>query len=208
MNYLYIDGENFLFKVAEILKINKLIGEKSDITKIDIGYLKDIVAKKDKIAKINFYAARLHKYRESKELEKKSGALIESQRRLKRHLVNSGVDFIMSGHVRLQSFMPATKRRREKTVFKEKGVDVRMAVDVMVNICDKKVKKIFLVSSDSDMVPVVRAAQERGVKVTYVGFASQPNRGLIATCDQVVLFRDDEIVESFELVNKRKSVKK
>ena len=203
MNRLYIDGENFLFKVADILKANKLIKEKSDITKLKISYLKELLSRQKKIDGVSFYAAKLHKYTESKALEKKSVVLIESQRRLKRYLTNDGVDFITSGHVRLQSFVPAGKTRREKVSFKEKGVDVRLAIDVMANVCDKKVKAVFLASSDSDMIPVVREVQGRGAKVFYVGFATQPNKGLIATCDQSILFRDDEIVESYRMANKR-----
>jgi uncharacterized LabA/DUF88 family protein len=202
MNKLYIDGENFLFKVADILKKAKLIKEKSDITRLKISHLKDILSKRNKITETQFYAAKLHLYTESKSLRKKSETLIESQRRLKRYLTNDKAKFIMSGHVRLQSFVPADKNHREKVLFKEKGVDVRLAIDIMADVCDGKVKTVFLASSDSDMIPVVREAQKRKCRVIYVGFATQPNHGLIATCDQSILFRDDEIVESFRLANK------
>jgi len=204
MNRLYIDGENFLFKVADILKANKLIKEKSDITKLKISYLKELLSKQKKINDISFYAAKLHKYKESKTLERKSEVLIEAQRRLKRYLTNDNVSFITSGHVRLQSYIPADKKHREKVSFKEKGVDVRLAIDIMANVCDKKAKTVFLASSDSDMIPVVREVQKRGATVVYVGFATQPNHGLIATCDQSILFRDDEIIESYKQANKTK----
>ncbi|MDR2063913.1 MAG: NYN domain-containing protein [Candidatus Nomurabacteria bacterium] len=201
MNKLYIDGENFLFKVADILKSAKLIKEKSDITKLKISQLKTALSRQDKITKVQFYAAKLHKYVESKSLERKSEVLIESQRRLKRYLTNDGVEFTISGHVRLQNFLPAKNGKREQVLFKEKGVDVRLAIDIMADVCDKKVKVVFLASSDSDMIPVVREARKRGAKVIYVGFATQPNHGLIATCDRAVLFRDDEIKEAYIVAN-------
>ncbi|GHU09292.1 hypothetical protein FACS189431_7090 [Alphaproteobacteria bacterium] len=52
------------------------------------------------------------------------------------------------------------------------------------------------------MIPVVREVQKRGAKVVYVGFATQPNHVLIATCSKAILFRDNEIIEAFKLANK------
>ncbi|MCL2038340.1 hypothetical protein FWG86_00300 [Candidatus Saccharibacteria bacterium] len=120
MNKLYIDGENFLFKAKDVLKEAKLIKSKPDITHLKISYLSKILSKEGKIGKVQFYAAKLHRHNNSRSLLKKSEILIESQRRLKRYLTNDGVDFIVSGHVRLQSFIPAGRNRPEEAIFKEK----------------------------------------------------------------------------------------
>jgi len=199
MNTLYIDGENFLFKVSDILKADAQIKEKSEIVRLKVSHLGEVLSAQEPVERTRFYSAKLHKYTNSKSLERKSETLIESQRRLKRYLTNDGVDFILGGHVRLQDYIPASKDSREKAMFKEKGVDVRLAIDIMADVCDKKVKTAFLASSDSDMIPVVREVQKRGAKVIYVGFATQPNRGLIATCDKSILFRDEEIITSYKL---------
>jgi uncharacterized LabA/DUF88 family protein len=204
VNKLYIDGENFLFKVKDVLKNAKLIKGKSDITRLKISHLKAILSREGAIHKVQFYSARLRRHDNSPSLLKKSEILIESQRQLKRYLTNDGVDFIISGNVRLQSFIAGTRRHPEKALFKEKGVDVRLAIDMLTDVCDKKVKTVFLASSDSDMVPAVREMQARKCRVIYVGFATNPNQGLIAVCDQSILFRDDEIIESFKLANKVK----
>ncbi|MCL2002120.1 NYN domain-containing protein [Candidatus Saccharibacteria bacterium] len=198
MNKLYIDGENFLFKAKDILKAAKLIKGKPDITHLKMSHLRNILDQEGKIEKVQFYAAKLHKHHNSRSLLKKSELLIESQRRLKRYLTNDVVDFILSGHVRLQSYIAANRNHSEEAIFKEKGVDVRLAIDMLTDVCDGKVKVAFLASSDSDMVPVVREMQARKCRVVYVGFATQPNQGLIATCDQSILFRDEEIIESFK----------
>ena len=203
MNKLYIDGENFLFKVAEILKKYDLIKDKSEITKVKISHLVSIIENLYKVDKVVFYTARLHKYTESKSLAKKSEQLIETRRRLKRYLTNDGVEFITSGNVRLQEYIPAKTGRRERALFKEKGVDVQLAIDIITDVCDRSVKTVLLGSSDSDMVPVVRKAQERGAKVVYVGFEYQPNRGLVATCDRPSMLRDNEIIEAYKQANEQ-----
>ena len=80
-----------------------------------------------------------------------------------------------------------------KLLFKEKGVDVRLAVDAISMAADKKIKTAIICSSDSDMQPVVAELQRRKVRVIYLGFHLQPNRGLSYTCDETVLIRKNEL---------------
>lgn len=52
-------------------------------------------------------------------------------------------------------------------VFKQKSVDILMAMDLMrVPLKFLKVKKIILIASDSDFVPVIKSLEEEGVKAT------------------------------------------
>ncbi len=51
-------------------------------------------------------------------------------------------------------------------VYKQKAVDILLAMDLMsVPLKYPQVKKIILISSDSDFVPVVKNLQENGVKI-------------------------------------------
>ena len=205
---LYIDGENFLFKVADILKNHKLIEDKSQITQINLPYLVSKFPKHPKIRDINFYAARLHKYTESEFIEEKSDLLIESRKQLEVYLTKNQVNFITAGHVRLQDFTPATKKTRESATFREKGVDIRIAIDLITNVCDRKVKTAYLLSSDSDMNPVIHEARHRRARVIYVGFADNPNHGLSATCNQTILLTDENILAAYLLANPNAEPKK
>jgi len=55
--------------------------------------------------------------------------------------------------------------------FMEKGVDVRIGVDIAIGAAQDYYKKAFIVSSDSDLVPAVEFATLHGKKeITYVGF--------------------------------------
>ena len=69
-------------------------------------------------------------------------------------------------------------------VFHEKGVDVQIAVDMLVaayeNLCDR----IYLVSSDTDLLPAIEKAQEKGKTVIYVGFSHRMSRALVAMCKE------------------------
>lgn len=61
--------------------------------------------------------------------------------------------------------------------------------------CDKKVKEIILGSSDSDLQPAIKEVRDRKVSCVYLGFESQPNKGLSYTTSRTILIRNSEIFE-------------
>jgi uncharacterized LabA/DUF88 family protein len=193
---LFIDGENFIYKLETVIKEHKLDRNKVDLTAIQFDTLFTTSLKDFKVSKKIFYAAKLHVYPETK---KQSEKLIKFQRKLRNTLVKQGFKFIIAGNVRGQKV-------GNKTVFREKGVDVRIAVDLVSQACDKKIKTAILCSSDSDLQPAVKELRKRNVKVVYLGFKINPNRGLIATTDKTILFNDSEIIEAVGI--KRDSLKK
>ena len=77
--------------------------------------------------------------------------------------------------------------------FHEKGVDVNMAVDMLVatyeNLCDR----IVLVSSDTDLLPAISKAREKGKIVNYIGFSHKPSVAMVATCSESHLLSKEDI---------------
>ncbi len=194
---LYVDGENFLFKVAEILIASNNITFKHEITKFSFSILCDIALSDYTINERRFYAAKVHLHEDTPELKNKSLTIINSQRKLKRNLTNEGTEFISSGNVRLQDIIPATKKQKTKYIFKEKGTDVKMAVDMLSGVCDGLTSTVLMLSSDSDMQPVVKEITKRGGKVIYIGFENKPNVGLSYSCHKTILLRKREIIDAW-----------
>lgn len=194
---LFVDGENFLFRAAEVLKQEGKIHHKSEITKLDLNYICANALSDFPIDEKRFYAAKVHVYTDYPELIKKSTQIVESQRRLKRDLTRQGIEFIASGHVRLQEVVKANGKK-PTPIFKEKGTDVQIAVDAIAGACDGFLGTVLLLSSDSDMQPVVKELKKRGITVVYVGFEQQPNAGLSTNCHRTVLLRKKEIIEAYE----------
>lgn len=188
-----IDGENFRKKVEEVLKAESV--KLSSIKRLDIK-INDLISnvfepyENIKISQINYYSAKLKVY---KGTEKKSRELIAYQRQLKTSLESQGIKFIMAGNVRAQK---ETRGKGKRVTFKEKGVDVRIAVDMVSMACDKKFETIILCSSDSDIQPAVTEAKSRGSQIVYLGFSLNPNKGLMFTTNQTVLFRNPEVVSA------------
>lgn len=187
--YLFIDGENFLFKIEDTLREAGIPKHKIDTTSIDLVSLISSALPDYTIAKKYFYSARLKLFPETK---KKSEELIQKQRTLKTNLEKQGFEFILAGNVRLQQ--KHKEAGKTQYTFKEKGVDVRIAVDLVSLSCDKTIDTAILCSSDSDLQPAIAEARKRGIKVIYLGFETQPNKGLTYTTNKTVLFRSHEIL--------------
>jgi len=65
----------------------------------------------------------------------------------------------------------------------EKGVDVHMAVDLLVGAYENLYDAAILVSSDTDLIPALKKVRSMGKRIEYVGFSHKPSYGLIAHSD-------------------------
>lgn len=185
---LLIDGENLKGKIKAVFKESNK--EKPIWHNYDFKGLFDKVLKGIKIDKKIFYSARIKEHDQSID---KSKQLIEDQRLLKNHLEHQGFEVIMSGRVRGQ--IEEAQNKKQVLVFKEKGVDVKIAVDMVAGACDGNLNEIILCSSDSDLQPAIREVKNRKVSCVYLGFESQPNKGISYSTDRTILIRNSEIFD-------------
>lgn len=185
---LLIDGENFKGKIKTIFK--EAGKERPVWYEYNFKGLLDKVLKGLQIDQKVFYFARVKEHQDSKEKLKQ---LIEEQRLLKTHLEKLGFEVILSGRVRGQ--WEEGQDGKKALVFKEKGVDVKVAVDMVILACDKKVKEIIFGSSDFDLQPAIKEVRDRKVSCVYLGFESQPNKGLSYTTNRTLLIRNSELFE-------------
>ena len=183
---LFIDGENFLHKIRQVLKESGVDKNKIDLAHIDLNKLFDAPLKGFRVTRKLFYASKLHN---NPETTKKSQELIKFQRALRNNLVYQGSEFIIAGNVRASKI-------GNKVVFREKGVDVKIAVD-MVSLSHKKLLDCaILASSDSDLQPAISELHELKIQTVYLGFEANPNKGLSYTTDRTILLRNSEVLSS------------
>jgi len=183
-----IDGENLKGKIKAVFR--DASQPKPIWHEYDFKGLFDTVLKGLTIERRLFYSARIKEHEDSKE---KSRQLIEEQRLLKTHLERQGFEVVLSGRVRGQ--LEDGHNGKEILVFKEKGVDVKIAVDMVSWSCDGKVREFVLASSDSDLQPAIRELKDRKIRCIYLGFEAQPNKGLTYTTDRTILIRNSEILD-------------
>lgn len=190
---LYIDGENLKFYIKDVFKLAS-IRKPYSLEKIDYYNLFSSALTGISLNEKRFYSARL---REHRGFLTKSRKLIQKQRVLKTHLESQGFEFIIAGNVRKQTVLVNGRR---KTIFREKGVDVRIAVDLVTEACDgdSDINSVVLCSSDSDLQPAVSEVKKRGVEVVYLGFEISPNKGLTYTTNRTILLRNSEVIKSYQ----------
>lgn len=78
-------------------------------------------------------------------------------------------------------------------IYKEKGVDVKLALDIYRLANENIYDKAILISSDSDLIPAVELVQKNGKTVEYIGFKTTPSFALIKTCKSAKLLTYDSI---------------
>jgi uncharacterized LabA/DUF88 family protein len=189
---LLIDGENFKGKIKSVF--NKAGKDRPIWHEYDFTALLDKVLDGLVINRKIFYFAHVKEHPDSREKSKK---LIEEQRLLKNHLEKLGFEVILSGRVRGQ--WEEDQKGKKSLIFKEKGVDVKIAVDMVSLACDGKVKEMILGSSDSDLQPAIKEVRNRLINCVYLGFESQPNKGLTYTTNRTLLMRNAEVLSSEKL---------
>ena len=79
-------------------------------------------------------------------------------------------------------------------VYHEKGVDVKLAVDLLVGAYDDLYDSAILISSDTDLIPAIQKVKHLGKHVEYIGFAHQPSFGMqrFASLSRLLIKEDIE----------------
>ncbi|MCX6809670.1 MAG: NYN domain-containing protein [Candidatus Berkelbacteria bacterium] len=72
-------------------------------------------------------------------------------------------------------------------VYREKGVDVRIALDILRGALKNEYNRCFVISSDTDLIPAIQDAQTEDKKVIYVGFGDNLSFALRAVCSQTII---------------------
>lgn len=135
-NILFIDGMNFINKLEEVFDLENK--KDIDFSFYNFAGLFDRALSEIKVDRKIFYISRLMRHDETKE---KSEELIEKQRNLKNNLAKQGFEIVFAGRVRAN--IGRCPKGHETLVFREKGVDVRIAVDMISMSCDKKVRDSY-----------------------------------------------------------------
>jgi len=79
-------------------------------------------------------------------------------------------------------------------IYHEKGVDVKITVELMRGAFRDEYKECYLFSSDTDIIPAIIEAKNQGKKITYVGFEQRLSRAMINNCSKTLMVKKKDIV--------------
>jgi uncharacterized protein (TIGR00288 family) len=200
----YIDGQNFLYKVAEKLAEAKLVTDKQEINAIDILYLLRQVFPNEKI-EARFYGVAKIKQQNGfgKAIHNKSVKFADNLRKMRNCLANTGVEYRATGILKVRDSDKCKKCGATDYKFQEKGVDVGLAVDIVRDVMSGAVDHIILLSSDMDIIPAILIAGEMGKKITYVGFDNRLTGALSSRASSTQVLRDTEVIEAWRRARKQ-----
>lgn len=164
-----IDGSNFYFKLKD-LKLH-------DELRLNFSSFAKMLCGEGKIADSIYYvgAVRTNGTKHVQNLFNKQQKLLAH---LKRHKFKYSLGYLL----------------RSKGKMHEKGVDVNIAVDILVATYEDLCDHIILVSSDTDLLPAIRKAKEKGKDVEYVGFSHQPSVAMVVNCSKSRLLTKEDIL--------------
>lgn len=166
---ILIDGSNFYFKLKDLQLHNLLEFDFSGFTKF--------LAQTDKVIDVRYHVGKVQQdgTAHADKLLANQQKLVEA---LKRHKIHYELGFLL----------------KNDGVYHEKGVDVHIAVDILVATYEDLCDKIILVSSDTDLAPAIKKAQEKGKIVQYVGFSHKPSVAMVRFCKESRLLTKEEIL--------------
>ncbi len=169
---VYIDGSNF-YGYLKDGAINFPKGVKFDFK----SFVDFLVQDRECVSK-RYYTGVFRNLDGSE----KSKSLVSGQQKFFSRIENDGFK-IKRGRI-----MPSGK------TYKEKGTDVKIAIDLIIGAVDDIYDTAILVSSDTDLIPAIRYIKYKHKKTEYVGFAHAPSLGIqkYANLSILLLPRDIE----------------
>ncbi len=164
-----IDGSNFYFKLRD-LKLHQLLT-------FDFSHFAKTITGNRHLISATYYVGKVRTDGTARTQE-----LFNNQRTLlaylRKHQFTYSLGYLLKSDGK----------------FHEKGVDVQIAVDMLVaayeNLCDR----MYLVSSDTDLIPAIQKAQEKGKTIVYVGFSHQISHALVANCKETQTLTKEQLL--------------
>jgi uncharacterized LabA/DUF88 family protein len=184
---VFIDGSNLYFK------LRTLIPHKMDFIRYRYGdMVESLLTTDERLVYTGYYVGVVRDTKRSHDLTK-TADLIQNQQKLFEQLRHQQIE-IVKGYL----------LERDGKFF-EKGVDVRLAVDIVTMAQVKKYDTAIIISSDTDLIPAMQAAQRMKREIVHVGFEHQPSLSLIryANRSRLITRPEAEKYQAGELVIRR-----
>src|SRR3989344_3727756 len=166
---IFIDGGNFYRKIRDSEIIPKGI-------RFDYVLFAEYLARGRFVVSKNYYIGVVRNHDGSE----KSQKMIESQQKLLSGLENDGYE-IKRGRIVYDNKI------------REKGVDVQIAIDLVIGAAENKYDTAIIVSSDTDLIPAIKYVRSKGKRVEYVGFSHAPSLGMVKESDTPILLLKDDL---------------
>jgi uncharacterized LabA/DUF88 family protein len=195
---VFIDGENLRHRLVTALLHGGRIHDAEEWFKADIHKLisKALQSEPDEIS---YYTTRIKQpeYEIPEKLRKKITDIQESHRRWIAELSNQGVRVVKAGLLKVRESSACVHCGKRTLVLQEKGVDVRMATEMVMAAVHDGAKTIVVMSSDADMIPALEVIRRAGTRVLYLCFEDEKNNAIEVVADHTITYNRQDIIDVF-----------
>lgn len=165
---IYIDGGNFYRLIRKEDWVPKSV-------RLDYSKFADFISQGREVV-IKEYCIGIVRNHDG---SAKSQQMVESQQKFLSEIENIGF-----------------KIKRGRIVYdnkiREKGVDVQIAIDLVIGAVEDIYDTAVVVSSDTDLIPALKYVRSKGKKVEYIGFSNVPSLGMIKESDESILLTKEQ----------------
>ena len=176
--FIIIDGSNFYHKLKEL--------SFTDLLKFNFSGFAKFLAGNKKIVSCRYYVGAVREIPQNPRTKK----LLADQQRLLIQLKKQNFSYALG-------YLLKTDR------YHEKGVDVNISVDILVGTYENLYDRFVIVSSDTDLLPAIIKAKEKGKEIEYVGFSHQPSFALIRYATETRLLHKEDLMPFVSKKKKR-----
>ncbi|HVQ44409.1 MAG TPA: NYN domain-containing protein [Candidatus Saccharimonadia bacterium] len=196
---VYLDGENVVHQLMDVLRRTGRLKSREDLLNVNlVELIKQLVGARE--LKVKYYTTTLSVAKNDEELEKRSQEMIAWTALWTNHLMDQGIEIIKAGKLRVQDGHVCKNCGFREPIFREKGVDVRLAVDLVVD--SETDKTLVIWSSDADLVPAVEVVKGRGARVKILAPADSLTWGLARQAGEWQTYQDGQLIKIFDKVKK------
>ena len=165
---IIIDGNNFYHRLKELNLINLLF--------FDYEKFANFLARGRNVFSKNYYIGAI---REEPDNPKSKKLMIGQQK--------------LIGKLQKYDWIIKFGNMLKTNGYHEKGVDVQIAVDILIGAYEDLYDTAILVSSDTDLIPALVKAKQMKKKIEYIGFSHKPSYALIKNSNIRRLLTKDDI---------------
>jgi len=179
---IFIDGNNFYHR------LKYLTADRKGISLLTFDFIEFCkwLCKDNEFIEIRYYIGAVRRQKNNIKSEK----MYADQQRLFFKLQRQNVKIILGQLI----------QHRDGT-YHEKGVDVRLAVEMIRLARQDKYDIAYLLSSDTDLVPAVEEVLSFNKKVKYIGAADSQSFGLSKITGNYLILRPEDIEDFSRIKN-------
>lgn len=170
---IYIDGGNTYRRL-------KILGIPKKDARFDYSvFAEHLIGNRALISK-RYYVGIVRNVDGSEKAEK----MVRSQQKFLSGLENEGFE-IKKGKIMY-----------DDGIIREKGVDVKIAVDLVIGANDNLYDTAIVISSDTDLIPAIKYVSNAKKKnVEYIGFGTNPSLGMIKEASVARVFANTDLAQ-------------